>query len=110
MAVDVALLVVLVEGLAVPVSLATAVAFGTSVVVNFGLNRLLVHGGGSTDLAGHVRRYLLLLGANGVLTVIVVSAAEQAGLPYLPVKLGVVAASTCWNFVLYRRWVFAPVH
>jgi putative flippase GtrA len=27
--------------------------------------------------------------------------------PYVIGKLAVVAASTCWNFVLYRRWVFA---
>ena len=77
-------------------------------VVNFALNRLLHAGGGSGDLAGHVLRYGVLLAGNLLLTVLVLTAAERAGLPYLPVKLGVVAAMTCWNFVLYRRWVFVP--
>jgi putative flippase GtrA len=106
--VDVVLLVVLHDGLGVPLALATATAFAASVVVNFLLNRMLVHGRGSADLFGHVRRYVVLLVANGLLTVVVVTGGAAIGLPYLPVKLAVVAAATAWNFVLYRRWVFAP--
>lgn len=106
--VDVGLLVLLRDGIGLPIPLAAALAFGTSVVVNFALNRLLHAGGGSGDLAGHVWRYGVLLSGNLLLTVVVLTAAERAGLPYLPVKLGIVAAMTCWNFLLYRHWVFAP--
>jgi putative flippase GtrA len=106
--VDVGLLVLLRDVLTLPISLAAALAFGTSVVVNFALNRLLHAGASPGELAGHLVRYGLLLSANLLLTVLVLTAAERAGLPYLPVKLGIVASMTCWNFVLYRRWVFAP--
>jgi putative flippase GtrA len=107
-AVDVGLLVLLRDVVGLLISLSAALAFGTSVVVNFALNRLLHAGGGAGDLAGHVWRYGVLLSANLLLTVVVLTVAERSGLPYLPVKLVVVAATTCWNFLLYRRWVFAP--
>ena len=54
----------------------------------------------------HAFRYGLLVMANLGITVAVVNGAEHIGVPYLFGKLAVVAASTCWNFVLYRRWVF----
>ena len=108
--VDLVLLVVLRDGLDVPIAVATAVAFGASVVVNFALNRLVHHGSGAGGLAGHLWRYVVLLLANGAITVVVVSAAEGGGLPYLAAKVAVVVVTTGWNFVLYRRWVFAPRH
>ena len=90
----------------VPVPLATATAFLASVAVNFALNRLLA--GGTGMLRRQVVRYGLLLLGNLLLTVAVVSAADAAGIPYLLAKAVVVAGSTCWNFLLYRSWVFAP--
>lgn len=107
-AVDVGLLVLLRDVLTLPIWLSAALAFGTSVVVNFALNRLLHAGASPGELAGHLARYGLLLTANLLLTVLVLTAADRAGLPYLPVKLAIVASMTCWNFVLYRRWVFVP--
>ncbi|MCY7364379.1 MAG: GtrA family protein [Frankiaceae bacterium] len=105
-AVDLGLLVLLVEVLDVPLAPATAVAFLTSVAVNFGLNRLLA--GGSGLLGGQALRYGLLLVANLLLTVAVVTGAEGVGVPYVLAKGAVVLASTLWNYVLYRAWVFAP--
>ena len=103
---DVGLLVVLDELVGAPLAVATTAAFLTSVAVNFGLNRVLA--GGSSGLLGRqVVRYGLLLGANLVLTVVVVVGAERLGVPYVVAKTLVVAASTLWNYVLYRRWVFA---
>lgn len=107
MAVDVGLLVLLAEVVGLPLPVATATAFLASVGVNFGLNRLLA--GGTGLLGRQVQRYALLLAANLVLTVLVVSGAEALGLPYVLAKGAVVAASTLWNYLLYRRWVFAPV-
>jgi putative flippase GtrA len=62
----------------------------------------------SEQLMRHAFRYGLLVLANLAITVGVVTGAEHVGVPYLVGKLVIVAASTCWNFVLYRRWVFAP--
>ena len=107
MAVDLGLLVLLVEGIDLPLAPATAAAFLTSVAVNFGLNRALTGGGGL--LGRQVVRYGMLLLANLLLTVVVVTGAERAGVPYVVAKGAVVLASTLWNYVLYRRWVFAPV-
>lgn len=96
----------LVEVLDVPLAPATAAAFLSSVAVNFGLNRLLAGGGGL--LGGQVVRYAVLLLANLLLTVAVVTGAEAVGVPYVLAKAAVVLASTLWNYVLYRAWVFAP--
>lgn len=75
--------------------------------VNFGLNRLLA--GGTGLLGRQVVRYALLLSANLLLTVAVVTGGEAVGVPYVLAKGAVVLASTLWNYLLYRRWVFAPV-
>lgn len=97
----------LVEVLDAPLAPSTAAAFLSSVAVNFGLNRLLA--GGTGLLGRQVVRYGLLLLANLLLTVAVVTGAEAVGVPYALAKGAVVLASTLWNYVLYRRWVFAPV-
>lgn len=102
---DVGLLVLLVEIAQLPLPVATALAFLMSVGLNFGLNRLLA--GGSDLLGRQAARYILLLTANLAITVVVVVTAEAAGVPYVLAKSVVVLASTGWNYVLYRRWVFA---
>lgn len=104
-AVDVGLLVLLAELVRLPLALATAVAFLASVALNFALNRVLAGSGGL--LGGQAVRYGLLLTANLALTVVVVVSAEAAGVSYVLAKTLVVVASTMWNYVLYRRWVFA---
>ena len=106
-AVDAGLLVLLVEAGGVPVGPASALAFAASVVVNFALNRRLAGGRGAERLGGQALRYGLLLLANLLVTVAVVSGGAALGVPYLLAKAVVVALSTAWNFVLYRRWVFA---
>ncbi|HEY8282433.1 MAG TPA: GtrA family protein [Leifsonia sp.] len=106
-AIDVGLLYTLHSIVGVEVGIATAVAFLTSVVFNFICNRFAMAGGESAKLMRHAYRYGLLVVANLVITVVVVSGAAHVGIPYVIAKLAVVAASTCWNFVLYRRWVFA---
>ena len=37
----------------------------------------------------------------------VLAAAAAVGVPYVLAKGAFVLASTAWNYVLYRRWVFA---
>lgn len=104
--VDVGLLVLLREVVQAPLALATAVAFGASVLVNFTLNRLTFATATSAAVGVHALRYGSLVAANWAVTVLVVTLAPTVGVPYLVAKLGIVAASTVWNFLLYRSWVF----
>ena len=85
-----------------PLAVATLLAFGASVVVNFTLNRAL-HDTGPRS-SRQVLRYGALLGTNAAVTVAIVSAGHRW---YLGAKLLAVAVTTCWNYPLYRRWVFA---
>ena len=99
LALDLLLLVALHGPLGVPA--ATAVAFASSVVVNFLLNR-------AVHLQGRARgrqvvRYGLLLGVNAAVTLAIVGAGHRF---YLEAKLLAVAVTTSWNYPLYRRWVF----
>lgn len=106
--VDVGLLALLREYFGVPIGLATTVAFGTALVVNFLLNRTAMSSWGSRGLTQHALRYASLVAANYVITLVVVTTAAHLSTRYLVAKLAVVAASTSWNFLLYRHWVFRP--
>ena len=87
---------------------ATTVAFCTSVVVNFLLNRTAMSSWGSRGLRQHALRYGSLVVANYVITLAVVTTAGDVSARYLVAKLAIVAGSTSWNFLLYRHWVFTP--
>ena len=104
--VDVGLLALLREWFGVPIVIATTVAFGTSLVVNFLLNRIAMASSAWRGLTQHALRYASLVVANYVITLVVVTTAAQVGGHYLLAKLAVVAGSTVWNFLLYRYWVF----
>jgi putative flippase GtrA len=106
--VDIGLLALLHESYGVPLGLATTVAFGTAVVVNFLLNRTAMSSWGSRGLTQHALRYGSLVVANYVITLAVVTTAGHVGDRYLVAKVAVVAGSTSWNFLLYRHWVFTP--
>jgi len=105
--IDVGLLYVLHSIVGVQLGIATAVAFLVSLVFNFVCNRTAMAVSETEQLTRHAFRYGLLVVANLGIAVAVVTGAEHIGVPYVLGKLAVVAASTCWNFVLYRRWVFA---
>jgi putative flippase GtrA len=106
--VDVGLLALLHESYGVPIGIATTVAFSTSLVVNFLLNRTAMSSWGSRGLTQHALRYGSLVVANYVITLVVVTTASDVSARYLVAKLAVVAGSTSWNFLLYRHWVFTP--
>jgi len=106
--VDVGLLALLHEFYRVPLGVATTVAFCTAIVVNFLLNRTAMSSQGSQGLMQHAFRYGSLVLANYLITLVVVTTAGHVGDRYLVAKVAVVAASTLWNFLLYRHWVFAP--
>ncbi len=106
--VDIGLLALLHEAYGVPLGLATTVAFCTAVAMNFLLNRTAMSSRGSQELMQHAFRYGSLVLANYLITLAVVTTAGHVGDRYLVAKVAVVAASTLWNFLLYRHWVFAP--
>ncbi len=103
---DVALLVGLHSGLGLGLGLSTTLAYLVSLLVNFLLNRRSMSTGGA-HIAQHALRYGLLVGLNYLITLGAVTAAPGVGVSYVVAKLVVVAASTVWNFLLYRHWVFA---
>jgi len=106
--VDIGLLALLHESYGVSLGIATTVAFCTAVTVNFLLNRAAMSSRGAQGLVQHAVRYGSLVVANYVITLAVVTTAGHVGDRYLVAKVAVVAASTCWNFLLYRHWVFTP--
>lgn len=103
---DVGLLFTLHSLVGVELGIATAVAFIVSLIINFVCNRITMAGSETKQLMRHASRYGVLVIANLVITVAAVTGAEHVGVPYVVGKLVVVAFSTCWNFILYRRWVF----
>lgn len=105
--IDVGLLFILHSLLGMQLGAATAIAFLTSLFVNFVCNRAMMVRDETHRMLRHAFRYSLLVVVNFVITVAGVTGAEHIGVSYVVGKLTVVAASTCWNFVLYRRWVFA---
>lgn len=104
--IDAGLLYVLSARLGVALWAAASVGFWTSVVANFGLNHLVFRSvtGGPVHL--HVLRYGALLLFNFVFTLLLLEAGAALGAPVLVTKTVAVGVTTCWNFVLYRTWVF----
>jgi putative flippase GtrA len=88
---------------------ATALAYGAAFVVNFGLNRRWAfagQGSGGGRMGRQLRRYLLLVGANLVLTVAGVQGLTWLGLPYLGSKVITAAVLAVLNYVASRYWIF----
>ena len=106
--VDLGLLGLLHEAFGAPLGVATTLAYCAAVMVNFLLNRTAMSSWGSWGLTQHALRYASLVVANYLITLAVVTAAGHVGDRYLVAKAAVVAVSTCWNFLLYRHWVFSP--
>lgn len=106
--VDIGLLALLHEVGSVPLGVATTVAYCAAVGMNFLLNRNLMSSRGSRGLTRHAFRYGVLVVANYVITLVVVTTVGQVSNWYLVAKAAVVAGSTTWNFLLYRYWVFTP--
>lgn len=104
--VDAGLLLALSAGPGVPLWAAASAGYWTSVLVNFGLNRLVFHVAGGGPVHRHALRYGALLALNYVVTLVVLEVGTGLGVPVLAAKTFAVALTTCWNFVLYRVWVF----
>jgi putative flippase GtrA len=91
----------------VGVEVAAAGGYCAAFAVNFGLNRSWVFGAAGSRGSAHVRRYLVLVGVNFVLTVLAVSLLVDHGVEYRLAKLAVAVVIAACNFVAMGRWVFA---
>jgi putative flippase GtrA len=86
-------------------ALATAMAYGVAFIVNFGLNRLWVFKA-SSSIAAQLRRYVGLVMANLLVTVLAVQALVWATMPYMHAKLTTAVILAVVNFFVSRRWIF----
>lgn len=86
--------------------LGATVGYWTGVLVNFTLNRSIM-GRQSSSLLGQTARYGTLLAFNYALTLLLIQVLVVWGTPVVVAKTAIVAASTCWNYLLYKHWVFA---
>jgi putative flippase GtrA len=106
--VDFGLLVLFHQVFGWAVSVATAVAFLSSLVFNFAVQRKVSFGAHHRTRVS-IFRYALLVIANTVASVVVVELLTPTALGYMGGKVISTAAMTIWNFFLYRHWVFGAV-
>ncbi|MFF3063315.1 GtrA family protein [Oerskovia sp. NPDC057915] len=104
--VDAGLLWVCTSVLGWAVWLGASIGFWAGVLVNFSLNRIVMNRDKSSLLT-QTSRYGVLLAFNYVATLGILHLTTSWGVPIVVAKTAIVAASTCWNYVLYRLWVFA---
>lgn len=102
--VDLALLVLLHGMLEVPVAPATALAYAGAIAFNFSTNSRWTFAGGAHG-AGFAR-YMVVIVANLVATVVLVELLVRLGLHYTLAKTATTAAATLWTYPVSRRWVF----
>jgi putative flippase GtrA len=86
-------------------ALATAMAYGVAFVVNFGLNRAWVFKAGGS-VTSQLQRYVALVVANLLATVLAVQWLAWAGMPYMNAKLATAVVLAIVNFFVSRRWIF----
>ncbi|GAA0507690.1 hypothetical protein Ade02nite_50030 [Paractinoplanes deccanensis] len=85
---------------------ATALAFLTGFVVNFALNRQWAFAATDGHLRHQFARYLALVAANLLVTVLLVKALTALGMLYLAAKLLTTATLATINYFISRRWIF----
>lgn len=106
-AIDLGMLMLLHEVFGVELWVATPIAFLTSLVFNFMLQRVFTfraQNGRSVSLF----KYCLLVAFNTIAVDLIVNGAEWLGLGYQIGKIVSTAMITAWNFLLYKHWIFRP--
>jgi putative flippase GtrA len=87
--------------------LATTLAYAVAFTVNFSLNRLWTFGS-TAALTGQATRYLVLIGVNYLITLLMVNGLAAIGISYLLAKVMSTAVIAVINYIAYRNWVFRP--
>ncbi|POH58451.1 GtrA family protein [Arthrobacter glacialis] len=104
-AIDLALLVVLHEVFGVGLWLATPVAFLTSLIFNFLLQRIFTFKATNRSHASFIR-YAILVAFNTLATDLIVNTFANLELTYTAGKVVATALTMVWNFYLYKYWIF----
>lgn len=105
--VDVGLLWLLYDVVLLPLAAATPIAFLTSFVVTYTLQRMIAFAS-TVRVTPSVARYAVLVAFNTAATTAIVWLVATAGLGWFPGKVAAVIATTAWNYFAYRHWVFPP--
>jgi putative flippase GtrA len=103
--VDFGLLVLFREAFRWNLALASATAFLLSFAFSFTVQKLFAFKSGHRTHVSLVR-YAILVAGNTIATVIIVQLLSLTGLGYGGAKVVSTAATTLWNYFLYRHWVF----
>lgn len=104
-ALDLGLLVVLHEVAGVDLAIATPIAFVTSLVFNFLLQRLFTFRSDSHG-ATSAAKYLALVVFNILVTEVLVTGFHAVGWSYIVGKATATIITTVWNYFLYKKWIF----
>lgn len=104
-AIDLGLLALLHEVGGVDLWIATPVAFLASLVFNFLVQRKFTFQSGARAHVSLIK-YGALVGFNVVATDVIVNVIAGAGHSYAIGKVIATVATTGWNFLLYKHWIF----
>jgi putative flippase GtrA len=80
------------------------VAFGTTLVLNFGLNRAAFRSKGLIGRA--LLRYIVLVVADWLVTLAVTTGMTALGTPYVVARTEATVFAAAVNYIGYRWWVF----
>lgn len=105
--IDLGLLALLHEVFDVDLWIATPIAFIASLIFNFFVQRTFTF---QSDTRAHVSflKYGALVVFNVVATDVIVNVIAGTGTSYAIGKVIATVATTGWNFLLYKHWIFKP--
>lgn len=82
------------------------VAVVVATACNFALNGTVTFQR-SSNLARSIMLYCLLFAFNTAFSTTIITMADSIGVPAILAKLATMACIVCWNFILYKKVVFA---
>jgi putative flippase GtrA len=104
--IDFCLLVILHGKLDLNLAVATTIAYWTSIIYNFILNRRWTFSAAdNTRLRDHLPTYLIMLGLNYLFTVLFVSVVSHH-INYAIAKAIAVLTQTTWTYFIYKNYIF----
>jgi putative flippase GtrA len=103
--IDLGTLIFLRDVTSAPLPLATAVSLVAGLAASYTLQRFLTFRR-NTVTWHSLWKYGVLVTFNWVATTAIIHGIETAGVSYVVGKFGSTAVITCWNYFIYRFWIF----
>lgn len=103
--IDLGTLIFLRDVTAAPLPLATAVSLVAGLAASYTLQRFLTFRRNAVTWHS-LWKYGVLVTFNWVATTLIIHGIETAGVSYVVGKFGSTAVITCWNYFIYRFWIF----